>query len=106
MSLRIAHLKEEVETAFNCLAKHVDSTPVIARYKADVTWDNFVETFELTDYPEGKYCYTWFYEVNGERQCVLVLEGPHGVDSPEKAVKLVIASEACHKRTKWWPGMS
>ena len=41
-----------------------------------------------------------------EPQCVIGLEGPHGVDSPEKAVKLAIAAEAYHKRTKWWPGMS
>ncbi len=106
MSPQIAQLKDAIEEGSRCTARHIDSTPVVELFKGEVAWDGVVETFELTGHPEAKYCYAWFSMKKGEPQANIVLEGPHGVDSPEKAVKLAIAAKAYHKPTKWWPGMS
>ncbi len=108
MSPRIAQLKDAIEEGSHCTARHIDSTPVIELFygTGEVGWDGVVETFELAGHPEAKYCYAWLSMEKDKPRCVVVLEGPHGVNSPEKAVKLAIKAEAYHKRTKWWPGMS
>lgn len=108
MGLRIAQLRETLEMGMHCAVRHVDSTPVVELLNGEVAWDGVVETFELTGHPEAKYCYAWSCMKKDEDgpRCTIVLEGLHGVDSPEKAVKIYLAGKAKHKRTKWWPGMS
>ncbi len=62
---------------------------VAETFKGDVVWTGEVLVFELLDHPTAHLCYAW--EVDGEVTAVLH-EGP--VDSPQKAVRAAILSEA------------
>ncbi len=93
MNLRIAKIKDAVETMHRCTARHVASEPVIELFNGEVAWDGVVETFELGGHPKAKRCHAWSYEDNGETQYVTVLELPP-VESAESAVKVAIAAQA------------
>ena len=93
MSERIERLKEAVEKAYECKARHVVSEEVIDLFQGEVAWDAVVATFELQEYPKAKRCYVWAHIEDGEPQYTTVLEIPP-VNSPESALEASIATKA------------
>ena len=92
MSERIERLKEAVEKAYECKARHVVSEPVDDLFQGEVAWDAVVAIFELEGHPKAKRCYAWSYIEDGEPQYTTMLEIPP-VNSPESAVEVAIASK-------------
>lgn len=93
MSERIERLKEAVEKAYKCKARHVVSEEVTDLFQGEVAWDAVVGTFELEEYPKAKRCYAWAHIEDGEPQYTTVLEIPP-VNSPESALESSIATKA------------
>ena len=93
MSVRIARIKDAVETIHQCKADHIASTPVIDLFCGQIAWDGVVETFDLKGHPQAKRCYAWSFLENGEERYTTILEIPP-VNSPESAVRVAIASKA------------
>jgi hypothetical protein len=85
MNPRIAQLKEAVETAHKCTARHVESKPVLELFRGQL-WDGAVEAFELAEHPIATRCYAWTYLERGEQQVATVLEIPP-IDSAEAAIR-------------------
>jgi hypothetical protein len=93
VSERIERLKEAVEKAYECKARHVVSEEVTDLFQGEVAWDAVVATFELNEYAKAKRCYAWAHIEDGEPQYTTVLEIPP-VSSPESALEVSIASKA------------
>jgi hypothetical protein len=92
VSPRIAKIKDAIEVAHQCTARHVDSTPVTEAFREKVVWTGVVETFELGGHPQATRCHAWNYDdEKGGTQEMTVLEIPPVV-SPETAVKVAIAA--------------
>lgn len=90
MSERIEKLKEAVEKAYECKARHVVSEEVTDLFQGEVAWDAVVAIFELEEYPKAKRCYAWAHIEDGEPQYTTVLEIPP-VNSAESALEVAIA---------------
>ena len=93
MSERIERLKEAVEKAYECKARHVVSEEVTDLFQGEVAWDAVVATFELEGHPKAKRCYAWAHIEDGEPQYTTVLEIPP-VNSAESALEASIATKA------------
>ena len=90
MSERIERLKEAVEKAYECKARHVVSEEVTDLFQGEVAWDAVVATFELEEHPKAKRCYAWAHIEDGEPHYTTVLEIPP-VNSAESALEAAIA---------------
>jgi hypothetical protein len=90
MSLHVAMIKDAIESTHNCRAYHIGSEPV-AEFSNERAGDGVVEIFQLVGHPDAKWCYAWICQENDEFVTVLHLPP---VDSPESAVKSVIAGKA------------
>lgn len=93
MSERIEDIRGAVETIHQCSARHSVSVPVREMFGDMVAWEGVVETFDLEDHPKAKRAYAWRFMDGNELRYVAVLELPP-VDSPQTAVKVVIAAKA------------
>jgi hypothetical protein len=93
VSERIERLKDAVEKAYECKARHIVSEPVDDLFQGEVAWDAVVAIFELEDYPRAKRCYAWAHIEDGEPRYTTVLEVPP-VNSPESALEVAIATKA------------
>ena len=93
MTERIGRLKQAVEKAYECKARHVVSEEVTDLFQGEVAWDAVVATFELEEHPKAKRCYAWAHIEDGEPQYTTVLEIPP-VNSAESALEASIATKA------------
>ena len=93
MNPRIEQLRQAVEKACECKARHARSAAVIEGFKGQAVWDGVVETFDLEGHPKAKKCYAFHFVENGSPVIKTVLGIPP-VDSPENAVRAAIASKA------------
>ena len=85
MSKRIEELRLAVEKEFGRKAKHVESTPVIERFRGVIVWNGVVETFDIPWHPQVKRCYAFInIKDNGKAHCVVVKATPE-VNSPRRA---------------------
>ena len=85
MRQRIEELRSAVEKEFGRKAKHVESTPVIERFRGVIVWNGVVETFDIPWHPQVKRCYAFNYiEDNGKARCVVVKATPE-VNSARRA---------------------
>ena len=92
MSASVAMIKEAIEVMHHCAAHHIGSEPV-AELRNELACDGVVEIFQLVGHPDAKWCYAWICEENGQMQYVQVMH-VLPVDSPEAAVKSVLAGKA------------
>lgn len=91
----IESLQQAIRRLHECESEHVESVPVTETFQGKTIWQGTVEVFTLSDHPKAKRCYAWSHlagKDDSETRYVAVLELPP-VDSPEKAVKVAIASE-------------
>lgn len=73
---------------------HARTVAVSEVFKGRVIWSGNVEVFSLTGHARARRCYAWAYPVeSGPREVITALEIPP-VDSPQTAVKIVIAAHA------------
>ncbi|HZJ16676.1 MAG TPA: hypothetical protein VFD27_16595 [Chthoniobacteraceae bacterium] len=92
MSASVAMIKEAIEVMHHCAAHHIGSEPV-AELHNKLACDGLVEIFQLVGHPNAKWCYAWIGQEDGQTQVVHVLHLPP-IDSPEAAVKSVLAEKA------------
>lgn len=84
-----------IEAFFNlhkCVAKYVETVPVIERFKGQTVWDGDVEVFDLHGHPTATRGYAWAYDKAKGSEIVAVLELPP-VISPKTAVQAAIVGK-------------
>ncbi|MEJ1971568.1 MAG: hypothetical protein WDM96_03375 [Lacunisphaera sp.] len=88
----ISELQKAIHSLHGCDSKHIKSVHVKEEFQGQVLWDGDVELFKLIDHKTANEAYAWAYLDDKQKaQYVTVLHvGP--IDSPEKAVKAMIAS--------------
>jgi hypothetical protein len=88
----ISELQRAIRNLHGCESKHVESVSVTETFQGRVLWKGKVEVFELSGHPQAKRAYAWAYvDENKQSQYVTVLHVPP-VDSPQRAVKAMIAT--------------
>jgi hypothetical protein len=96
MSKRIERLREAVERAHDCKARHVCSTVVSEVSEGEIVWHGVVKTFDIEGHPKATRCYAFPFS-EGEKSDpsagMIILDLPP-VDSPQTAVKEAIALTA------------
>ena len=80
-------------------SKHLETVPVIERWKGKIVWEGEVEVFDLIDHPKAKTCYAWSYSKDGTEHTTAVLELPP-VISPKTAVQVAVASEIKNRKAE------
>ena len=87
----IAHLQAVFKKLHGCEAKHIETVPVIERFKGKTVWEGDVEVFDLIGHPKAKRGYAWAYNKDKGSDTIAVLELPP-VISPKTAVQAAIVS--------------
>ncbi len=90
--LYIQHLSQAFRKLHDCEAKHVETVPVIERFKGKTVWEGDVEVFDLTGHPKAKRGYAWAYNKEKGSDTIAVLELPP-VISPLTAVRAYIVAQ-------------
>lgn len=92
----IRALQEAIKNTHGCDSRHLESIPITETYQKKVIWDGVVEVFELVDHAKASICYAWGHHLERTKKksrYVTVLHPPP-IDSPLKAVRAAIISEA------------
>jgi len=89
--LYIQHLAQAFRRLHECEAQHVETVPVIERFKGKTVWEGEVEVFDLIGHPKAKRGYAWAYNKEKGSDTIAVLELPP-VISPKTAVQAAIVS--------------
>jgi len=93
----VQEIQGVILAVYGCDSRHVESVPVVEEFEGQIAWQGTVEVFDLIGHGKAKRAYAWQYQDSPEViKTVTVLEIPP-VDSPQSAVKGMIASKA---RTK------
>lgn len=87
----IGWLRETFKKLHSCEAKHIETVPVIERWKGKTVWEGDVEVFDLIGHPKAKRGYAWAYNKDKGSDTIAVLELPP-VISPKTAVQAAIVS--------------
>lgn len=90
--LYIQHLAQSFRKLHGCEAKHVETVPVVERFKGKTVWEGEVEVFSLKGHPKAKRGYAWAYNKEKGSDTVAVLELPP-VISPRTAVQAAIVAQ-------------
>jgi hypothetical protein len=88
-------LRDAVQKAHGCTARHVRSVPVKEVFRGQTIWDGTVEVFDLAGHPTAKRCYAWGHhaaDAGQDFRIVTVLEIPP-VASPVTAVRVSITGQ-------------
>ena len=88
----IAHLTDVFNKVHGCEAKHVETVPVIERFKGKTVWEGEVEVFDLIGHPKASRGYAWAYNKEKGSATIAVLELPP-VISPLTAVQAAIVAQ-------------
>ena len=86
-----AALVKAFKDLHGCEAKHVETVPVIERWKDKTVWEGDVEVFDLIGHPKATKGYAWAYNKKKGSDTIAVLELPP-VISPKTAVQAAIVS--------------
>ena len=89
--LYIQHLAHSFRKLHDCEAKHVETVPVVERFKGKTVWEGKVEVFDLIGHPKARRGYAWAYNKEKGSDTIAVLELPP-VISPKTAVQAAILS--------------
>jgi hypothetical protein len=90
--LYIQHLAQTFRRLHECEAQHVETVPVIERFKGKTVWEGDVEVFDLVGHPKAKRGYAWAYNKEKGSDTIAVLELPPVV-SPKTAVQASIVGK-------------
>ena len=88
----ISHLQAVFKKLHGCEARHVETVPVIERFKGKTVWEGEVEVFDLTGHPKATRGYAWAYNKEKGSATIAVLELPP-VISPKTAVQAAIVAQ-------------
>jgi hypothetical protein len=89
----ITKLKDAIRATHGCESLHVKSVAVKEVFEGQTARETKVEVFDLVGHREAKRAYAWSYRVGDQNKTFAILQIPP-VDSPESAVKVVMASKA------------
>ena len=87
----IAHLQAAFKKLHGCEAKHVETVPLIERWKGKTVWEGEVEVFALTGHPKASRGYAWASDKEKGGDVVAMVEASPVV-SPKTAVQAAIAA--------------
>ena len=90
--LYIQHLAQSFRRLHACDAEHLETVPVVERFKGKTVWEGEVEVFKLKGHPKAKRGYAWAYNKEKGSDTVAVLELPP-VISPKTAVQAAIVAQ-------------
>ena len=76
-----------------CESRWEGSVRVEEKFEGKMVWDGIVEVFRLIGHQKANYAYAWTYRDDNQNKTAVVLKIPP-VDSPQTAVKVVIAGKA------------
>jgi hypothetical protein len=99
----IQTLQQAIRKGFGCEAQHIESVPVVETHWGKMVWEGTVEVFALTGHPNAQRAYAWGHAMRdtGNEVRLVTLLGVPPIDSPRKAVQVLIASDAkCGKPKK------
>jgi hypothetical protein len=85
----IQHLAQAFRRLHDCGAEHVQTVPVIERFKSKTGWEG---VFDLIGHPKAKRGYAWAYNKEKGNDTIAVLELPP-VISPKTAVQAAIVAQ-------------
>lgn len=92
-------LKAAIRHNFGCESNWVESVYVEEKYLGKTIWTGDVEVFDLIGHPKAVRAYAWSHTTHGaKRNFVTVLAVPP-IDSPQRAVQALIASDLRSKRS-------
>jgi hypothetical protein len=91
---KITEFKDAIRATHGCESLYVKSVPVKEVFEGKTTSEGTVAVFDLVGHPKAKRAYAWSSRDGDQKKTVAVLEVPP-VDSPQSAVKVVIASKPC-----------
>ena len=86
-------IKQIIKERFGCEAQFTGFQPVNEQFDGQTAWQGTVEIFDLIGHPTAKGVYAWQDIEQGQSKIFTVLKIPP-VDSPQTAVKMVIAAKA------------
>jgi hypothetical protein len=92
-------LQKAIKETHGCESIHVESVPVMEQFQGKIAWQGTVEVFYLIDHPKATRAYAWTYRDGNQNKTIAVLKIPP-VDSPQRAVKVAIASLARRTKTR------
>lgn len=72
----IAWLQAAFKKLHGCEARHVETVPVIERWKGKTVWEGEVEVFDLIGHPTAKRGFAWAYNKEKGSDPVTVDRGP------------------------------
>ena len=93
MSERIEQLRQAVEKACQCKARHAFSTVVLEEWEGEPVWDGIVETFNIESHPVAELCYAFSF-VEDNVPVIKTVLGVPPADTPQSTVKVAIAAKA------------
>ena len=85
-------LVKAFQSLHKCLAKHIDTVPVVETWKGKTVWEGDVEVFKLVGHDMATRGYAWAYDKAKGSEIVCVLELPP-VISPKTAVQAAIVGK-------------
>jgi len=91
MSERLDSLKRAVETACNCKASHISSTPVKETFRGETVWEGVIETFGLEGHINASRCYAFPF-IRDDKPEIKTVLGLPPIDSPHSALRAAIAA--------------
>jgi hypothetical protein len=91
-------LKKAILDLHGCKATWIESVPVKEVFEGETVWEGIVQVFNLEGHPTAKCCYAWSHHLEGskKRRFFAVLH-QLPIDSPQAAVRAVIANETRKK---------
>lgn len=91
----ISFLQDAIQELHGCASAHIETVPVVERFKGQTVWDGEVEVFAVPDHPKAERLYAWGYQETDDEpdlKAVTVLAVPP-ITNPQKAVQAFIASQ-------------
>jgi hypothetical protein len=88
----LSELRNAIRKLHGCDAEHEATVDVKEEFQGTILWEGKVEIFRLINHATARQAYAWaFVDKTGLTQYVAILNSPP-VDSPQKAVKAMIAA--------------
>lgn len=85
-------LLNAVEMRANCSAQYLQTQPVRISVDGKVLWDGKVEIFQLSNHPQAKQAFGWWFQNKENKTEYVAIMGVPPLDTPLAAVKAFAAT--------------